>query len=298
MCFSPDGCFLAVAGTSSLGPEGVRFVETKKWTVARTLRDDSALTVGGIPLVICAIAFSPDGMLLAAAGGRLWHEERRITGSVKLWDVATGTEVRTIRGDPWGDPGALTFAAFSPDSTRLVSGAWNFEVWDVATGKGTHCPAGHPGRVTCALFSPDGTLLASAGQDTSVRLWDLVTGSEVRVLTGHSGDVTSLAFSPDGRVVASGAFDRPPVRLWDVATGETVRTLDGWAVTSIAFSPDGKSLAAANGQEVGLWDTRTGAKMRTLRGHVDAVAAVAFSPNGRVLAARSQDGLLRLWRVN
>ena len=297
MSFSSDGRCLAVAGESLYATGGVRFIETKKWTVTRTLQDGSAPTLQATSLVVCAIAFSPDDTLLAAAGGKLWHEERRFTGEVKLWDVATGREVRTIHGDPWEDPGALNFIAFSPDSTRLVSGARSFEVWDAATGAGTCHPARHPGGVTCAVFSPNGKLLASAGHDMSVRLWDLVTGAEVRVLTGHCGRVTSLAFSPDGHVVASGAFDRPPIRLWDVATGESMRTLDGWAVTSIAFSPDGKSLAAADGQEVGLWDASTSAKKRTLRGHVDAVAAVAFSPNGRVLAARSKDGSLRLWRV-
>jgi WD40 repeat protein len=93
----------------------------------------------------------------------------------------------------------------------------------------------------------------------------------------------------------------PPIlRLLD----RKVLATRGWVNASPAIwvsstpAMTGKSLAAANGQEVGLWDTRTGAKMRTLRGHVDAVAAVAFSPKGRVLAARSQDGLLRLWRVN
>jgi tricorn protease-like protein len=235
-----------------------------------------------------SVAFSPDGRRLASGS---WNN------TIKLWDVATGQEVRTLSGH---NSGVLS-VAFSPDGRLLASasGDHTVKLWDVETGQEVRTLREHTDVVRSVAFSPDGRLLASGSDDHTVKFWNVATGQEVRTLRGHTDEVRSVAFSPDGRLLASASSDQT-VKLWDVETGQAVRTLRGhtdW-VWSVAFSPDGRLLASASSdQTVKLWDVETGQEMRTLRGHTDWVWSVAFSPDGRLLASASSDYMVKLWDV-
>ena len=181
-----------------------------------------------------AVAFSPDGSLLASGGD---------DNTVRLWNPATGAPLHTLTGHN-GDVNAV---AFSPDGSLLASGGDDNTVrlWNPATGAHLHTLTGHSGDVNAVAFSPDGSLLASGGDDNTVRLWNPATGVHFHTLTGHSGDVNAVAFSPDGSLLASGSGD-DTVRLWNPATGAHLHTLTGHSgdVNAVAFSPDGKTLAS------------------------------------------------------
>ena len=247
--------------------------------------DPEGIIAGIMPReAVDAVAFSPDGRLLASASGN----------TVYLWDTATGAAVRTLEGHGNG----VNAVVFSPNGSLLASVSWDRTVrlWDPATGAAVRTLEGHGNSVTAVAFSRDGRLLASASVDKTVRLWDPTTGAPVRTLAGHPGPVAAVAFSPDGHLLASASWDKT-VRLWD-PTGAAVRILEGhqdW-VTAVAFSPDGRLLAsAAEDRTVRLWDPATGVPVRTLEGHQDRVLAVAFSPDGRLLASASADKTVRLW---
>jgi WD40 repeat protein len=109
------------------------------------------------------LAFSPDGILLAAKG---YFE-------MVLWDVAKGQALRTLEGEP--DPLIFNCMAISPDGTRLASGDFEHStrLWDVATGTLLKSFEGHAEGVRAVAFSPDGTMLASASGDKTVKLWNL-----------------------------------------------------------------------------------------------------------------------------
>jgi WD40 repeat protein len=304
--FSPDGRLLAVA--SSLGIylydaetlAEIRFIKTDAW--------------------VESVAFSPDGRLLASGSDN---------GTVKLWDVETGQEVRTLRGHTeW-----VNSVAFSPDGRLLASGSADqtIKLWDVATGQEVRTLRGHTWTVASVAFSPDGRLLASGSDDGTVKLWDVASGKQVRtglggIATfspnghllasiawdgivrvrdiesgqvvrnmGHGASGESLAFSPDGRLLASGSSWNDTVKLWDVANGQELRTLSGH---SVVFSPDGRLLAfVTNDGTVSLWDVEAAQEVRTLRGHTNAVRSVTFSLDGRLLASASGDHTVKLWDV-
>jgi WD40 repeat protein len=237
---------------------------------------------------IHAVAFSPDGRTLASAS-----QDR----TIKLWDVASGREIRTLSGHS----NFVSSVALSPDGKMLASGSGDktIKLWDVASGREIRTLSGHSYPVLSVAFSPDGRTLVSASGDKTIKLWDVASGREIRTLSGHSDIVYSVAFSPDGRTLASGSNDKT-IKLWDVASGRLINTLSGHLgfVLSVAFSRDGKTLASGSWDNtIKLWDVASGREIRTLRGHSNFVSSVAFSPDGRTLASGSFDKTIKLWDV-
>jgi WD40 repeat protein len=241
--------------------------------------------------ITSAIAFAPDGKVLASTG--------RFPNGVCLWDAASGRPLQRIHV-----PRFARSLAFSPDGNWLVVGSGVVSLLDVATGKELRRfkgPGG--GQLEVVAFSSDGRTLAATefqpqGDKARVVLWDAVTGKELRRLPWHAEEVTTLAFSPHGgKVLASGGLDTT-VRLWDVATGKELQRLQGHknAVHVVAFAPDGKMLASASEEGlVQLWDPATGKPLRQLKGHTGYVGTVVFAPDGKVLASAGSGGTIRLW---
>ena len=98
------------------------------------------------------------------------------TGTVNLWDVATGTNIATLKGHS----GWVNSVSFSPDGAILASGSESSDgtgtvnLWDVATGTNIATLKGHSSRGTSVSFSPDGTILASGGH--GIKLWGRCDG--------------------------------------------------------------------------------------------------------------------------
>ena len=296
VAFSPDGKLLA---------SGSRDKTVKLWEAAtgRELR-----TLTGHLDEVTSVAFSPDGRLLASGSGGPINAI--LAGSfdftIRLWDVATGQELRVLSGNL----SHINSVAFSPDGKLLASGSGDkiVKLWDVATGHELRVLTGHLNRVNSVAFSPDGKLLASGSVDKTVKLWEVETGREVRALSGHTDVVASVAFSPDGKLLASGSSDNT-VRLWEVETGREARSLVQFKAQSVVFSPDGKLLASGSGSwskaqsirsrdnTVRLWDVATGRELRAMTGHSDQVDSLAFSPDGKLLASGSWDKTVKLWEV-
>ena len=237
---------------------------------------------------VLAVAFSPDGKLLATGDGN---------SEVHVWQVADGQQLLTYRGHGnW-----IWSVAFSPDGTMLASGSADQTVrlWDVHTGRALKVLLGHTHSVRSVAFSPDGTKLASASSDRTVRLWDVRTGQAVNTLEDHTNWVWSVAWSPDGNAIATTSDDQT-VKLWDADTGQLVKTLLNHtdSVLSVAWSLDGTKIASGSSdQTIKLWDVETGQVLRTLQGHTTAIWSVAWSPDGQILASGSDDQTVRLWNA-
>jgi hypothetical protein len=193
-------------------------------------------TLEGHSNLVSAIAFSPNGKLLASGS----HDE-----TVKLWEASSSTLQRTFKGHLK----MVSAVAFSPDGKLLASGSHDktVKLWDVISGTLQRTLEGHSWIVNAVAFSPDGKLLASGSHDKTVKLWDASLGTLQRTLKGHSGEVKAVAFSPDGKLLASGSID-DIVKLWDASSGTLQRTLEVDAsISTLSFSNDGTVLKSNTG---------------------------------------------------
>jgi hypothetical protein len=164
---------------------------------------------GGGPL-----AFSADGTLLAVSDA-LIRTSTRIS-FIRLYDVASGKEVRQIHSPILGHVCSL---AFSPDRRTLAAYQGNGTVlvlWEVASGKErARLMEVEEWGANSLAFSPDGRTLAAGDSKNTVRLYDVATGQELHRLQGHRGHVISLFFSADGKCLVSSSQDTS-VLVWDL----------------------------------------------------------------------------------
>jgi WD40 repeat protein len=274
-----------------------------------------------------SVAFSPDGTLLASAGGD--YRNREGSGEVKIWDLAgKGRNLRELKGHT-----ALVWSvAFSPDGKTLATGSWDktARLWDPATGETRAVLEGHTDGVRFVAFAPllqrdpvsppECPLLATAGFDGDVKLWDVAPGQPrdgKLSRSYHASDfgLSGVAISPDFRTLAisprpSFTEVRPDeVILLDLETGKERARLKGHrqGIISVAFSPDGKTLASGGGifedpestGEVFLWDVASGRIKARFVGLKYWVESVVFTPDGSALISgggvRDTGGEVRFW---
>ncbi|MFC1794272.1 kelch repeat-containing protein [Planctomycetota bacterium] len=157
--FSPDGRLLASGGHRT-NDEAIRL-----WDVA--LQQQVGELIGHLDTTN-DLDFSPDGTILASAGG--WEDK-----AVYLWDVQAQNQVGVLGGHS-AHVGSI---AFSPDGKLLASSVYwddTIHIWDVVRREEVGALTGHDaidnGGTGGLAFSSDGKWLASGG-DNGVELWEL-----------------------------------------------------------------------------------------------------------------------------
>jgi len=238
---------------------------------------------------IRAIAFSPDGTLLATGS---------VDRTARLWDAATGAPFAVLDGHSNG----VSAVAFSPDGKRVATASGgSFDstarLWNVVAGSELHTLAGHTDKLVAIRFTSDGGRVVTASADRTARIWDVPTAREIAVLAGHAGPLTGLVVSADGGRIATSSTDGT-ARLWDAVSARELFVLKGHekGVTSLALSPDGSLLVTGSEDTSGrLWNATTGGVRAVLQGHTGGITSVAFSPDGKRCVTGSSDKTARIW---
>jgi WD40 repeat protein len=248
--------------------------------IVRFLQPNAPAILRNYDAPVSSLAFSPNGVLVAAASGT----------RVEIIDLQSGemTLLGQIGKQPSlvFSPGGKSLAAASTDSPCEIN------VWNLQTG-GMRVLKGAWKGPSSISFSPDGKTIAAAGSDlsnASIRLWDVETAT-ARIVGSGSRQITSVAFLPDGKRAVSGSWDET-IRIWNIQTGEARILAENCScISHVAISSDGERIAASSlDGRIRVWDLQTG-RSRTI-GECYGVNAIAFS--GAVVTG-SEDGTVRMW---
>ncbi len=241
---------------------------------------------------VSTATLSPDGKRLLSGG---W------SGLIKLWDVRSGREVRTLKGDSTN----IMCLEFTPDGLRAASlGTDNTIIyWDLATGEALRTWDVGSGLGGSLAFLANGRQILFSRM-REVRLLDVATGKDLAAPVNNQADPSrdDLEFSPDGRFVVTqpmfkAGSPREVQRLWDFRNHRVIRDLPNGLGFPAAFTPDGARILSHLGMDdLTLQDTLTGRVLWS-------VPLLKKSPDQLMIcedgsrAVTAADGFARVWNV-
>ena len=293
--------------------------------IARWIKEGAkfdGISVYAAPPVISALAYSPDGKLLAVSG----YREILLHG-------AEGLVARL-----GGDSARIEALAFSADGKRLVAGGDDIQIWDVQTRAMIRSISA---AASGASISPDGSRVAYGFSDKTARVLQSADGKELMKFEGT--DAFGTAMMPDGARVATVGRDRK-LRLIHIESGKLIGDVEApepllciarhpsedvvacggalgtpyvyrmtkadvsrplvierqpGAVRAIAFSPDGLTVAVGGlGPEARIYSAKDGSRVATLPDNGGAIFAMAFHPAEKQIAVGGADGQVRIFDLS
>ncbi len=204
VAWSPDGESIASASTG--GEAWIWDAHSDELRLKLDLPEEES---------VLDIAFSPDGKLLATAGGVA--EEK--AGIARIWDSSSGRE----RARLTGHANLVTAVAFSPDGELLATGSDDktVRIWTTRAAKLQQIFTDHSGTVTGVVFAPNGSGLATCDVNGTVILWNLDTAEKESTISGRTR-IRDLAFAPGGqRLMTAGGDGR--IRIEPLAVEDLIR---------------------------------------------------------------------------
>ncbi len=298
MAYAPDGSSIATTERSGAVSQFAAMTGKRDWThtVINVPLQDNAIGNG----FSTAIAYSPDGKLLAAAVPEDGQE------LICLFEPTHGECQHKLKGHL----SRPTTVVFAPDSKTLYSAGADRIIfrWDVHQGKQKPLERGFYGSGMIATSARSGRFVFGDTQGT-IHIAELVAKGEPKeiapILPSFEAPIAALAISPDGEWVAAAhrLKDEFVVTTWSAATGELAHR---WRIPDVnkppsskfdklAFSADGSRLAAsalASGK-VYLLDPKEGKQIAVLE-HTD-LCGLSFDRTGLQLITAGANEVLCIW---
>jgi WD40 repeat protein len=275
---SPTEPLVATAATDGL---------VRLWDLARS---PSPTLFSAHDGTIDALAFSPQGTLLASAGLdrlRVWPR----SGGPPALDLDVGDGARTV--------------AFSAEGSAIVLGTWQKAVRTIEVDGGAEITA------VSLEHGPEAVAVSpwndvAVGTFEDARIWrPFLTGDPTVIATPMT--CNQIDFADDGRVALALGYFKWMAFAQDSIPGAGVVLRPGGgeptvlrghlsSVTCIRFSPDDALIATgAEDGEVRIWDAETGECLHQITAHAGTVTGIGWLPDGARLASIGYDGIVRLW---
>jgi WD40 repeat protein len=333
LAFSPDGKMLAWAAWGGKG--GIALVDAVTGNPVRTLLNRSKYvgalnfsadgkrlvcgTEGGISVcdvktgkewspgeghrgAVRSLACSPDGRTIASSG---------TDGTVRLWQTATGKELRRVETRSEGGGCQLVFA---PNGRSLACAdpclGGRVKIIEIVNSKLRDVWRPYSGGQLIGYrvaIAPDGKTIATLRRrddgesaQTILQLWDATRKVIQKFPDNRSAySITDFEFSPNGKTIITLDKDRV-VRRSDVATGRELSSMHASCLEhawSIALAPHGSRAVGTFIEGIRIFDTNRRHQAVEIREAGCALAPLAFSPDGRRLAVACYGERVRLFET-
>lgn len=244
---SPDAKIVARGGSGAR----LAFLEASTGDELVKLRDAG---VDDFYANLSQLLFAPDGNKVAIVQG----------SKMKLWDLATGSEISSLSNEPGSyllafSPDGRSFAAFVNRST--------LKIWDTSGGIERPAPVPSSGSFRSGRFSPSSELLVageSSAKGSAVIVWSIKTEQTIKRFPSH--EVQSASFAGNDDVLITWEKEKQPyfnrVLYREVATGRELARVcfEGQAVevVRVSVSFDGRYVAAVDVKGLlRLWEMAT-----------------------------------------
>src|SRR5258706_13401723 len=241
------------------------------------------------------LVFSPDERLLATATFR--------SSTIKLWETATGRELRDLSTGGQSSTGMSPVVSFSPDSRFFASARahHSVKVWEVLSGREVQTLSGGSQAsfmsalgVSFIAFSGDSRKLVTISD--AIRVWDTTSWQAAKTIdtssinpSGFTGGEGGMALSPDGNQLARVETGGTKIKILDLSSGSTTRSIDlshdQIDSLKLSYTNDGRLVAAGIVEKkLKLWDLTKKQSERDLGSTAKDYSPVKFSRNSRVAA--------------
>ncbi|MUG91477.1 hypothetical protein F7734_02825 [Scytonema sp. UIC 10036] len=251
------------------------------------------------------------------------HSERNMiisggkSGNGKIWQMSTDstflTPPKLLHNSKWHST-AIRSIAISKDSTSpiivsvseggtvevksininatdakiLIDNRYNFRAFER-----------YRKSVRSLSLSANGRVLVLSTGTKRVKVWtlDTIRESPYDFPEMHNKPVSAVAIAPDGQIVVSGD-ESGQMKIWNLKTNSKKSCHSTSAINSLAIVNGGHFFVSGNQDgQIEVWDSIKGIMIVHLGGHARSVQSVAVSADVRVVASSSQNGEIKVWRL-
>ena len=193
---------LGKVDTAAIAPGGGYILTANRDSNKATLTADGCIVIAdlvGHSGPVTGAVFSPDDALVATIS---------TDNTTKLWSSRYGTDLDTLDTGS-GAVHSVAFSRDGRLVVATARDAWVYAVGDGQKARVLATLQGHSGAVLYAAFSADASRIVTASSDNTAKLWstDAAGYDLIATLHGHSAAVSAADFSRDGRLVVTASRD-------------------------------------------------------------------------------------------
>mmetsp|Transcript_14914 Transcript_14914/g.28965 ORF Transcript_14914/g.28965 Transcript_14914/m.28965 type:complete len:348 (-) Transcript_14914:958-2001(-) len=248
-------------------------------------------TFDGHKGAVWSAAFNSDASRVATGGGDF---------SARLWDAVNGELLHQF-----DHKHVVKTVEFSPDDDKLLTGGSEkrLRIFNLrAVSMPCEIEIETPAPIRKASWLPKGDKVIIGCDDGSVQVWNVSTGKAPEQperswqAPGDRVKDLEVCATQNRIVVAAGK----KVSFYDLGSFELIKTVD------LTIEVEGASLHPVTGKQfvaggsdlwVHYYDVETGKEIRAFKGHHGPIFCLRYRPDGEVVASGSEDGTIRLWKL-